>query len=297
MKFSVVTPTYNRADYVAQTIESVLSQKGDFEIEYIVMDGGSMDDTLSVIQAYQEKIENGQYPIQCRAVTMKVMSEKDHGSCDAYAKGFALTTGDIFSGLGSDDILLPGALATMHEVFTTHSNIAWVRGRHALMSPLGTIYAIPTIRGYYRPWLARGVYGRNAYWMAFEATFWRRGLWEKSGNIRNDLHDACDYALWISFAKHASLYSLDAAVVAFRMHANQRSKDVNGYREEMLSVRASTFPDKGISLFFRITNDFPHILSSLVPYLYVICFGNQHFQFIRYDKHGKSTLVTSALFE
>lgn len=296
MKFSIVTPTYNRAEYLAQTIESVLTQKGDFEIEYLIIDGASTDATLEMVKTYQRELENKTRPLVCRNIEMKIVSERDRGSCEAYAKGFALATGDVMSGLGSDDILLPGALATMEAVFQNHADIRWARGRHALMNTVGTLYAIPPIHGYYRPWLARGVYGRNAYWIAFEATFWRRSLWEAAGNIPGHLREGCDYALWTQFGRHASLCSVDAAVVGFRMHEAQRSKDTATYRRDIFTTVPERFTDKGISLFFRVTNAFPTALASLVPYLYVLCFGNHHFQFIRFDKHGHPRLVTSRLF-
>lgn len=298
MKFSIVTTTFNRSAYLAQTIESVLSQKGDFEIEYLLIDGASTDDTLAIVKKYEEQIANDTYPILCKKIEMRVISEKDGGICDAYGKGFALATGDVMSGLGSDDMLLPGALESLRHIFNAHPEIAWVRGRHALMNASGTIFDVPPIRGYYRPWLSRGIYGRNAYWIAFEASFWRKSLWEKAGNMPRDVKQVCDYLLWAKFAKFTTLYSADAVLVAFRKHPLQdHQRAVDSYRQELLAHFPATRGDKFISLFFRITNAFPKMLSSIVPYLYVLCFGNHHFKFIRYDKNGNSRLVVSPFFE
>ena len=112
MRISVVTPSYNQAAFVERAIGSVLSQTGDFELEYIVMDGGSTDGTVEILRHYDDRLT--------------WLSEKDKGQSDAINKAFKLTTGEIIGWLNSDDYYAPGALAATARCRQTHpDSVAW----------------------------------------------------------------------------------------------------------------------------------------------------------------------------
>src|SRR5258708_24060249 len=96
VKLSVVTPSYNQAAFIERTIRSVLDQEGDFELEYLVVDGGSTDGTLEILERYRGRLA--------------WISGPDAGQVDAIGKGFARTTGEVLAWLNSDDVYLPGAL-------------------------------------------------------------------------------------------------------------------------------------------------------------------------------------------
>src|SRR5262245_60443486 len=98
-RISIVTPSFNQGQYIAETIESVLAQKYP-DVEHIVMDGGSTDSTLDILQRYPH---------------LHVISESDRGQADAINKGFRLVTGTIWGFLNSDDTLLPGTLARVAQ--------------------------------------------------------------------------------------------------------------------------------------------------------------------------------------
>ncbi|HEY4500327.1 MAG TPA: glycosyltransferase, partial [Candidatus Paceibacterota bacterium] len=100
MKFSIVTPVYNGQAHIRETIESVLSQEGDFEIEYFIMDGGSTDATVEIVLEYASRDKR-----------VSVFSEKDSGMYDAVNKGFFKATGDVYAYINSDDVYEPGAFA------------------------------------------------------------------------------------------------------------------------------------------------------------------------------------------
>lgn len=112
--FTVITPSYNQGRYLAETIESVLAQDVP-GLEYIIVDGGSTDDSVEVIKRYE------------RHVAWWV-SEKDQGQADAINKGLARATGRYVAFLNSDDTYLPGALHSMLDAFTTHPDVNWVAG-------------------------------------------------------------------------------------------------------------------------------------------------------------------------
>lgn len=110
MKISIITPSYNQAEFIQRTIDSVIFQKWDFEIEYIIMDGGSTDETVKIIENVKWKIENENTKIHCKKIDFIRKSEKDKGQSDAINKWLKLATGDILTYLNSDDTLEPWAL-------------------------------------------------------------------------------------------------------------------------------------------------------------------------------------------
>ena len=114
-KISVVTPSYNQGKYIEQTIQSVLDQHYP-NLEYIIIDGGSTDNTVDIIKKYQEQITYW-------------ISEPDEGQTDAINKGFAKCTGEIFNWINSDDYYEPGALIKVGNLFKQHSNINLVCGK------------------------------------------------------------------------------------------------------------------------------------------------------------------------
>jgi glycosyltransferase involved in cell wall biosynthesis len=112
MKFSIITPSYNQGRFIADCVESVLSQSG-IEIEHIITDAGSTDETLEVL---------GRYP------HLKWTSEPDAGMSDGINKGFRKATGDWLMWLNCDDYLLPGALAKVAEFIQRHPQADVVHG-------------------------------------------------------------------------------------------------------------------------------------------------------------------------
>src|SRR3989338_10633474 len=128
MKFSIITPVYNGEKNIAETIESILSQEGDFEIEYIIQDGGSTDSTIKIVESYADRVNTGQYPIRCNKVSIRYSSEKDGGMYDAIEKGFARSSGDVMAYINADDKYLPQAFATVAAILIQYSEIDWVKG-------------------------------------------------------------------------------------------------------------------------------------------------------------------------
>ena len=102
--FSIITPSYNQGKFLEDAIKSVLIQKGNFYIDYIIMDGGSTDNSVEIIKKYEGLILNRKMAINCKGIKYRWRSEKDEGQADALEKGFALTSGDIGAWLNSDDV-------------------------------------------------------------------------------------------------------------------------------------------------------------------------------------------------
>jgi glycosyltransferase involved in cell wall biosynthesis len=114
LKISIVTPSYNHAEFLPKAIESVLGQTGSFELDYVVLDGGSNDTTIDVLKSFGSRL--------CWH------SQEDNGQIDAINKGLLSASGDLVGWLNSDDLLLPGALQRVADAFLREPSAQWVFG-------------------------------------------------------------------------------------------------------------------------------------------------------------------------
>jgi glycosyltransferase involved in cell wall biosynthesis len=237
MKFTIVTPSFNTEHWVAETIESLLAQEGDFEIEYILQDGGSTDNTVKIFDEYRAKLESGAWPIKCKGITMKSYSEKDKGAFDAINKAFARATGDVLTWLDADNDYVPGALSGIAKIFTTFPEIDWLKGYSSTMSEDGTILNTRQTYMYRQDWLQDGVYGLEAYHVNADTVFWRKALWEKAGPLPSDYRCAGEAQLWIRMAKFAPLWAANLYVSKYRKRAGSLSKNIERCRQEKWRAR------------------------------------------------------------
>jgi glycosyltransferase involved in cell wall biosynthesis len=253
MKLSIVTPVYNGEKYIAETIESILSQEGEFEIEYVIADGASTDGTLAIVKSYEDRLASHSYPIGCNGVTFSYFSAKDHGMYDAIDKGFARTTGDVLAYLNADDRYLPGAFKAVSTILTQYPDIEWVKGINTTSDESGKIIAQGTCFLYRQDWLRKGIYGRSAYFVQQDSVFWRRSLWQKSHPAVSAYRLAGDYALWKAFAVYAPLWSFNRRVSVFRRRPGQLSADITPYRQEQARIAPHYFYlEKRVVLFFSL---------------------------------------------
>ncbi len=271
IKFSLVTPTFNSERYISETIDSVVSQSGDFEIEYIIMDNCSTDDTSRIVESYIESIESGCRRVSCRGVTIKLYSEKDRGMYDAINKGFSRATGDIFAWINSDDIYMPGAFSTMQRVFEGYDEIDWAAGVCGVMDECSTIHNRGRFRLFFKDWIEKGYYGPILYGINQESVFWRAGLWGLVEDKIGGYQLAGDYVTWCEFSKHHDLYSVDAMVSCFRRVKGQKSEDQGAYwreADEYLAIPSGVH--RRMNAMRRLFEFAPKsVLIGFVRYLYV----------------------------
>src|SRR5574344_2986474 len=109
MKISIITTVYNGEKYIEETMDSVLSQRGDFELEYIVIDAQSSDTSFEKIKKYKNFVDRGYYEGRNQGITMQIFSEKDNGMYDGISKGFKICTGEVVAYINADDFYLPNA--------------------------------------------------------------------------------------------------------------------------------------------------------------------------------------------
>ncbi len=213
---SVVTPSFNQAAFLESTIRSVLDQ-GYAPLEYVVMDGGSTDGSVAIIERHGARLASWS-------------SARDGGQYDAVSKGFARTSGEIMGWLYSDDAYLPGALSIVGEIFAQFPEIEWLttlfpinwdtRGRAVRQEELRGFSAVALLAGEHLPEPGSFSLGH----LQQESTFWRRSLWERAGGrIDPDFPLAGDFALWAQFARHAEPFGLAAPLGGFRLHDMQKT--------------------------------------------------------------------------
>jgi GT2 family glycosyltransferase len=228
---SVVTPSFNRMEYLADAMDSVLEQQYP-KLEYVVVDGRSTDGSAELIERRGDKLAWW-------------TSEPDGGAWEAINKGFARTSGDVMGWLGSDDLLMPWSLSVIGEVFATFPEIEWLTS----MFPTAADVRGRPVNSYYLEALSREDFFAGATlpfagWPAAgfvqqEATYWRRSLWERAGGqLKESLRLAADFELWARFHQSgATLYGVPVPLAAFRQHGNQKSGiDFQGYVAEARSI-------------------------------------------------------------
>jgi glycosyltransferase involved in cell wall biosynthesis len=298
MKFSIITPVYNGEKFIAETIESVLSQGGDFEIEYIIMDGGSIDKTVGVAAEYEKRLRAGQYPIRCKKATLQYFSKKDKGMYDAVNKGFGHAAGDIYAYINADDTYLPGAFNKVAKTFEKFNEIRWLKGINSVIDESSKLIKINPCYIYNREWIRLGVYGINAYFIHQESVFWRSELWETAGGIDGKLKLAGDYYLWFQFSKLTALWSLNAPLSCFRKSAGQLSENMSGYRKEQASVIhvPKNWLTFRIKLFFWLRSKFPTFFEPLFRRLYRLLFWKRNKYYIDIKKNGEPAKEKASSF-
>jgi glycosyltransferase involved in cell wall biosynthesis len=210
LRISIITPSYNQRQFIERTIQSVLSQKGEFELEYLILDGGSTDGTLEVLQKY-----NG-------ALSWK--SEPDQGQTDAINKGLQQVRGDIVGWLNSDDLLAPGALSRVTDAFQSNPQLDWLHGRCDIVDVNDQV--IRKWISAYKHWCCqRYSYSRllTENFISQMTVFWRRRLLEEAGYLNTNLKLAFDYDLWLRFAQRSAPLYISERLASFRWYETSKS--------------------------------------------------------------------------
>jgi glycosyltransferase involved in cell wall biosynthesis len=223
--FSIVTPSYNQGRFIEETILSVLSQEGDFEVDYVIVDGGSTDNTLDIISKYEDLVRQDRYLIRCKGITLRWLSEKDRGQYHALNKGFRMTNGEIMAWINSDDKYTPWAFKTALDVFQRFPSVEWITGTSTSWNSKGMMVGVNRETFFTKRLMLNGFYPvTNDTFIQQESTFWRRSLWEKSGGkIDEAFALAGDFKLWADFMKHGRLYQVHAVLGGFRTHFDQKT--------------------------------------------------------------------------
>lgn len=200
---SIITPSYNQAAYLEQTITSVLGQDRA-EIEYIVIDGGSTDGSVDIIKKYSSRLAYW-------------VSEKDKGQAEAINKGFAKATGEIIAWLNSDDYYLAGAVAAAVRVFEQNPDVVLVYGNMLSVDEHGkTFNTLKYKQLTLEDLLCFQIIGQPAVFM-------RRSALQQAGGLNLDFHFLLDHHLWIRMAQRGRILHVPQTWAAARYHAEAKN--------------------------------------------------------------------------
>jgi len=224
-KISLVTPSLNQGQFIEETIQSVLSQNYP-NLEYIVMDGGSSDNTLNVLKRYSTQLQ--------------WVSEKDAGQTDAINKGLRMASGDIQAYLNADDLFIPGTLHRVAQLFKDHPKAMWLTGQCLIIDESNREIR-KLITAYKNLWLrlSHPSILLITDYISQPATFWRTSVVNDVGIMDNNLHYTMDYEYWLRlYSKYPPLF-VPEYLAAFKIHPQSKTTSTghkNVFVEEELSV-------------------------------------------------------------
>lgn len=194
---SIVTPSLNQGEFIEETIQSVLSQ--DYKpIEYLIVDGGSTDDTLQILERYRDRVP--------------FVSEPPRGKAQAIQKGFSLTSGDIVAWINSDDTYKPGAVSTAVDALTNSPHCIGVYGGIDLIDRAGAqLHTWPSDE------FSRFRIARLSY-IPQQSCFIRRSAIEEFGGPDMSFEIAVDYELWLRLTAREPMVRIPHALASWRLY-------------------------------------------------------------------------------
>jgi glycosyltransferase involved in cell wall biosynthesis len=207
MKISIVVPNFNGAAHLGACLESIIAQKQDgIDLEIVVMDGGSSDESPKIISSYEPHLSYW-------------ISKRDGGQADALNQGFARCTGEIMAWLCSDDLYLQDTLKKIGAYFAhspsidvVYGDLLWVDADARPIRPQREIA------------FDQDIFLWTYNFIPQPATFWRRDMWLKSGGIDASLVCAMDRDLWLKFIQHGARFGhIPDYLAAMRSHPEQKT--------------------------------------------------------------------------
>lgn len=257
-KISIVTPSFNQSEFLEETIRSMLLQ-GYPNLEYVIIDGGSTDDSVKIIQKYEPWLSYW-------------VSEPDRGQTHAVNKGFALCSGEILAWLNSDDTYEPEALAAVVKKMVSDRTIDVLYGNVKITDEVGKLLA--EVRSV--PFNSKAFLYETVHIVAQSAVFWRREIQRKVGDVNEGLHYSMDRELLIRFMENGAKFSFIRQVLGtYRCHSQAKTSSDRS-RAELLSIPQMSAVTKRIDYpfwrlvyrlrqwaFLLVQGDFPYMLSRI----------------------------------
>jgi glycosyltransferase involved in cell wall biosynthesis len=256
-KMSIVTPSFNQGSFLEKTIVSVLNQNYP-NLEYIIYDGGSTDNSVEIIRKYQKYLKFWK-------------SEPDKGQSDAIAKGFAMATGDILAWLNSDDVYWPGALHVAGRFFAQHPTIDVIYGNSYTIDDQDRI-----LRETRSVKFSKYGFLTRSFSLHQASMFWRRQLYQKVEGVDLDLSLIMDIDLWVQFFKAGAVFKhVNHTLSCYRSHkmtkANLFTNDIGQTFVEIMKKRFNIDINNPkwriIRIFMRLRTLILHMAHGRLAYL------------------------------
>jgi len=244
--FSVITPVFNGATYIEETIQSIINQNFK-DFEYIIVDGASTDGTLKIIDKYSSRIN-------------KLISEKDNGMYDAIDKGIKQSNGKYLLWVNSDDILADNHSLENLSEYLRKVESQWITGRASfIFENQNKIFNfIPYV---YPNFIIKNGLAHDCFWgfVQQESTIFSRELYDQVGGFNMNLKMAGDYDLWKKFSNYTNLDTCNINIGAQRKWAGQMQKDLKFYYKEIGKNKCKIKFFKFFRLFYSMLL-YPYIL-------------------------------------
>lgn len=248
-KISVVTPSYNQGAYLERSVRSVLDQ-GYPDQELIVVDGGSTDESLSILKALSHRIA-------------RVISEPDSGPGDAINKGLSLAGGEILGWLNSDDLYAEGALYEVAEAFLNDPALDMVYGNALYIDERDEVFvADHGIRktglyyGEIQPWKRIPAYWSYVHSIPQPTVFFRRRLLEKCGYLNMEYKFIFDFELFFRFVGCARVRKIEKVLAFYRIHSKGKTTQWNSFEIELYRFSRKLWPKRLDKDFLPVLKDF-----------------------------------------
>jgi glycosyltransferase involved in cell wall biosynthesis len=225
---SIVVPSFNQAQYLPETLQSLVDQNYPV-LEVIIQEAGSTDGSIAIAEDFVKR-----YP-----AIFKLFVEKDSGQADALNRGFARTTGEILAFLNSDDTYYP---ETLHRVA---AELDPAKGRYIVMGRClftgeGSCYVgVEHPAEYINHFEHLAIWKRGFNTIPQPSVFWHRSVWERSGGLDINEHHALDYDLFSRFSKHYRFHRIDKLFSTYRMHDSSKSSQRTEAEVLELSIKVS----------------------------------------------------------
>jgi glycosyltransferase involved in cell wall biosynthesis len=240
-KISIVTPSFNQGNFLEDTILSVLGQNY-INLEYIVIDGGSTDNSVSIIKKYQDRISYW-------------ISEKDAGQSEAINKGFKQSTGDILMWINSDDLLMPNVLNYIASTVISNKNGFYFgncirfeeknRGIHCLNSDVVSAH------------LTTGLEQNDFIFQP--SSFWTRNVYDEVGPLNENLHYGFDWEWFLRVKENGiKMMALNKCISMYRKHDTHKSRSGGEKRQEELLKIYEMYNPRGAKLFHKLMDHDKH---------------------------------------
>ena len=222
MLISIVTTCYNSVTTIDDTIKSILGQKGDFELEYIITDAGSQDGTLDIIRKYGDAI--------------RLIDATGSNQSKGINIGLRASQGDILAFLNADDLYLPGALQAVAKSFRENPESQWLVGACNIIDESGA--ELHPFISRYKEFLRR----RYSYFLLLTenficqpAVFWKRSAFLEIGDFSEAEQYVMDYEYWLRLGKKYQPLNIPTSLAAFRRSAQTKSNKgfVTQFKDDM----------------------------------------------------------------
>jgi len=216
-RITVITPSYNQGRFLEETILSVLNQNYP-NLDYIIMDGGSTDNSLDLIRAYAKYLSHWE-------------AQPDGGQAAGIAAGFGKAAGEILAYLNSDDLYMPDALKKVAKYFSLNSKVQWMYGDCLVIDSDNHI-----IRRMYPPAFDETIFLYENQIVPQQSAFWRRTLYERVGGITGGFQFCMDYDLLMKFVQAGEVPAhIKDVLAAYRIHQNAKSSRLQVVQQEEYS--------------------------------------------------------------